>query len=191
MTPEKDEQDLVKALDNVADAAASVGGVPASDSSTATATLDPPVSAGAVASPFPPITPVPDADSAGSTASSYLAPDPQPMSDFSASEDTALTDNSSDLSTPSVVADEDNGPLASIKKDALVELRPLVDKLNVSPEEKFDTYLLLIRSTDDADLIAPAHEAAKAITDETRRAEALLDIIKEIDYLSHQKDKES
>lgn len=81
----------------------------------------------------------------------------------------------------------DAGPLESIKQDALQELRPLVDKLNVSPEEKFDTYLLLIRSTDDSALIAPAHEAAKAITDEARRADALLDIIKEIDYLSQQK----
>lgn len=74
--------------------------------------------------------------------------------------------------------------LESIKKDALSELRPLVDKLNVAPEEKFDTYLLLLRSTDDQALIAPAHEAARAITDEARRAQALLDIIKEIDYLA-------
>ena len=74
--------------------------------------------------------------------------------------------------------------LESIKKDALNELRPLVDKLNVSSEEKFDTYLLLLRSTDDQTLIGPAHDAAKEITDETRRAQALLDIIKEIDYLS-------
>lgn len=74
--------------------------------------------------------------------------------------------------------------LEQIKKDALVELRPLVDKLNISPEEKFDTYLLLIRSTDDTSLIAPAHAAAAAIVDEARRAQALLDIIKEIDYLS-------
>lgn len=77
------------------------------------------------------------------------------------------------------------GNLDSIKKDALSELRPLVDKLNVAPEEKFDTYLLLIRSTDDQSLIGPAHEAARAITDEARRAQALLDIIKEIDYLSN------
>lgn len=77
-----------------------------------------------------------------------------------------------------------SGDLETIKKDALSELRPLVDKLNVAPEEKFDTYLLLLRSTDDQALIAPAHEAAKAITDEARRAQALLDIIKEIDYLS-------
>jgi hypothetical protein len=74
--------------------------------------------------------------------------------------------------------------LETIKKDALSELRPLVDKLNVAPEEKFDTYLLLLRSTDDRTLIAPAHEAARAISDEARRAQALLDIIKEIDYLS-------
>lgn len=77
-----------------------------------------------------------------------------------------------------------NGDLESIKKDALTELRPLVDKLNVSPEEKFDTYLLLLRSTDDQSLLGPAHEAARNIADEARRAQALLDVIKEIDYLS-------
>ena len=74
--------------------------------------------------------------------------------------------------------------LTSIKTEALSELRPLVDKLNVEPEEKFDTYLLLLRSTDDRTLIAPAHEAARGIADEARRAQALLDIIKEIDFLS-------
>ena len=77
-----------------------------------------------------------------------------------------------------------DGSLDGVKKEAISELRPLVDKLNVSPEEKFDTYLLLVRSTDDKSLIAPAHEAAKAIQDEARRADALLNIIKEIDYLS-------
>jgi hypothetical protein len=82
-----------------------------------------------------------------------------------------------------VVAHE-TGEFDDIKKDAISELRPLVDKLDLAPDEKFDTYLLLIRSTDDKTLIAPAHEAAKNITDETKRAQALLDIIKEIDYLS-------
>jgi len=78
-----------------------------------------------------------------------------------------------------------SGDLESIKKDALTELRPLVDKLDVSAEEKFDTYLLLLRSTDDRALIGPAHDAARSITDEARRAQALLDVIKEIDYLSN------
>lgn len=74
--------------------------------------------------------------------------------------------------------------LDSIKRDAVEELRPLVDKLNLPADEKFDTLLLIIRSTDDKALIGPAHEAAKAITDETKRAQALLDVIKEIDYFS-------
>jgi hypothetical protein len=78
------------------------------------------------------------------------------------------------------------GELDGVKSQAISELRPLVDKLTLPPEEKFDTYLLLIRSTDDKSLIAPAHEAAKEITDESRRAQALLDIIKEIDFLSGQ-----
>ena len=87
------------------------------------------------------------------------------------------------VSTPAPAAAADPA-LDTIKQTALNELRPLVDKLDVSPEEKFDTYLLLLRSTDDKTLIAPAHDAAVAIVDEARRAQALLDIIKEIDYLS-------
>jgi hypothetical protein len=74
--------------------------------------------------------------------------------------------------------------LDTIKNDALQELRPLIDRVDLPAEEKFDTYLMLIRSTDDSSLIGPAHEAAQNITDEKRKAEALLDIIKEIDYLS-------
>jgi outer membrane biosynthesis protein TonB len=77
--------------------------------------------------------------------------------------------------------------LEAIKQDALRELRPLVDKLDLPAEEKFDTYLLLLRSTDDTTLIAPAFDSAHNITDEARRAQALLDIIKEIDYLAPQK----
>ena len=91
------------------------------------------------------------------------------------------TPNHIDVPTPKPVSNDD---LPSIKQDALTELRPLVDKLELAPEEKFDTYLLLLRSSDDKDLIAPAYAAAKNISDETRRAQALLDIIKEIDYLS-------
>lgn len=75
--------------------------------------------------------------------------------------------------------------LESIKQDALQELRPLVDKLDLPPEEKFNTLLLIIRSTDDKSLVAQAHAAAKSIEDESKRAEALLDVIKEIDYFSH------
>lgn len=80
--------------------------------------------------------------------------------------------------------------LDDIKKSALNELRPLVDRVNLAPEEKFDIYLMLIRSTDDTSLIAPAHTVAQSIEDEKKKAEALLDIIKEIDYLSRKDQKQ-
>lgn len=79
-----------------------------------------------------------------------------------------------------------NPELDTIKKDALSELRPLVTKLDLPADEKFDTILLIIRSTDDQSLLGAAHEAAKSIEDETKRAEALLDVIKEIDYFGNQ-----
>ena len=77
-----------------------------------------------------------------------------------------------------------NPELESLKKETLNELRPLVGKLDLPAEEKFDTQLLIIRSTDDQTLLTAAHDAAKSIADEARRAGALLDIIKEIDYFS-------
>lgn len=72
--------------------------------------------------------------------------------------------------------------LDDLKSSALDDLKPLVGKLNLSPEEKFDTLLLIIRSTDDQSLLSEAHAAAKAITDDNKRAQALLDVIKEVDY---------
>ena len=107
-----------------------------------------------------------------SAANQFAAPMPDPIATPEPAPMTPPTNNS---------ADQD---LADVKQAALTELRPLIDKLDVDPEEKFNTYLLLVRSTDDKDLIAPAHEAAKAITDEAKKAQALLDIIKEIDFLS-------
>ena len=108
-----------------------------------------------------------------SAANQFAAPMPDPIATPEPAPMTPPTNNS---------ADQD---LADVKQAALTELRPLIDKLDVDPEEKFNTYLLLVRSTDDKDLIAPAHEAAKAITDEAKKAQALLDIIKEIDFLSN------
>ncbi len=129
----------------------------------------------------------------GISAAVGAAPTPYPVAEPVA-DPVALPSLPTVLPEPVVQVPAEPDPLSvapvsdaldSIKKDALNELRPLVDKLNVSSEEKFDTYLLLLRSTDDQSLIAPAHDAAKGITDEARRAQALLDVIKEIDYLSN------
>lgn len=74
--------------------------------------------------------------------------------------------------------------LQAIKRDALTELRPLVDKLNLAPADKFDVLLLLIRTTNDSSLLPQAHDVARQIPDESRRAQALLSIIQEVDYFS-------
>lgn len=108
-----------------------------------------------------------------------------PVDDAAASDTSApAAKPAAEVAAPAPVSPPASGELDSVKQEALNELRPLVDKLDVPPEEKFDTYLLLLRSTDDKELISPAHEAAKNIADEGRRAQALLDIIKEIDFLS-------
>jgi hypothetical protein len=112
----------------------------------------------------------------------------------------SVSDASAPVSEPAVPAPEPkpepapvtpspaNPPsnLADIKRDALAELRPLADKLDLPPEEKFTTLLLIIRSTDDSSLLSAAHMAAQAITDETKRAAALLDVIKEVDFFAQQ-----
>jgi hypothetical protein len=72
--------------------------------------------------------------------------------------------------------------LDNIKRGALAELRPLVEKLTLPPEEKFNTILLIIRSTDDVTLLPAAYATARTIPDENQRAQALLDVIKEVNF---------
>lgn len=196
-----DEQELAKALENVANLGnATQDAVPAAPAPIVPA--DSPVAplpvtdVHAIPKDDDGIVPRPDdAKKADDAVAAALADGTSKTPADDDSSDDASTDNtkSDDKDTDEEATEidvpkaSDAGPLDSIKSDALNELRPLVDKLNVEPQEKFDTYLLLIRSTDDEALIGPAHEAAKAIPDEAKRAEALLEIIKEIDYLSHKK----
>ena len=82
----------------------------------------------------------------------------------------------------------DSGALGDIRLQVISELRPLVNRLDfLAPADKFDTLLLLIRTIDDSSLIPMAHQAAMAIPDEVKRAQALLDILKEIDFFTQKK----
>jgi len=78
--------------------------------------------------------------------------------------------------------------LLNIKQEALQQLKPLVGHLNQSPEEKFRTTMMMIQAADDQSLLSDAYEAAKAISDEKARAQALLDVVNEINYFTTQKD---
>ncbi len=74
--------------------------------------------------------------------------------------------------------------LDDIKIQALQELSPLVDKLDQTPEEKYKTLMMMIQASDNQDLIPSAYTAAHGISDEKLKAEALLNIVNEINYFS-------
>ena len=83
---------------------------------------------------------------------------------------------------PAPVQDDN---LLGIKKQALEQLSPLVGQLEQSPEEKFHTTMRIIQASDNHSLINDAYQAAQNIEDDKARAQALLDIINEINYFTN------
>lgn len=84
--------------------------------------------------------------------------------------------------TPLEVAGDD---LLEIKQHALSQLSPLVSHLDQSPEERFHTLMMMIQASDNQNLIMSAYEAASQISDDKQKAQALLDIVNEINYFTH------
>jgi hypothetical protein len=76
--------------------------------------------------------------------------------------------------------------LIDIRQQALGELAPIIDQLDLPPEEKFQTIMMMIQASDDQTMVKPAYAAAHSIEDEKARAQALLDIINEVNYFTHQ-----
>jgi hypothetical protein len=89
---------------------------------------------------------------------------------------------------PALVSSDDvsDAELIEIKQKALSELVPLIDKLDQPPQEKFRTIMMMIQASDDQHLVEKAYESAHAIEDEEARAQALLDIVNEINYFTQQ-----
>lgn len=84
------------------------------------------------------------------------------------------------------LSSDQSGDLIAIKQQALQNLTPLIDELQQTPEDKFKTMMMLIQASDNPQLIKKAYDAASAITDEKGRAQALLDVVNEINYFTHQ-----
>lgn len=80
--------------------------------------------------------------------------------------------------------------LVAIKQQALQQLSPLVGHLDQTPEEKFRTTMMMIQASDNADLIKEAYAAAQQIPDEKVRAQALLDVVNEINYFTQHHDQQ-
>lgn len=100
-------------------------------------------------------------------------PAPAPSSDPVPTQDTPVQPT---------VGGSDN--LLDLKQQALSQLSPLVGHLDQSPEEKFRTTMMMIQASDNQDLLKTAYEAANQIPDEKARAQALLDVINEINYFT-------
>ncbi len=114
---------------------------------------------------------------------------PEPSTD-TPSAPSFLDDHDDDSSTSSSSDDTlksgDHDDLINIKQQALKELSPLVGHLDQTPEEKFRTTMMMIQAADDESLVQAAYDTAQKITDEKARAQALLDIINEINYFTQQ-----
>jgi hypothetical protein len=91
------------------------------------------------------------------------------------------------VAAPPPLQNED--ALVNLKEQALNSLSPLVGHLDQTPEEKFKTTMMLIQASDDSTLIKEAYEAANKISDEKTRAQALLDVVNEINYFTQKQAK--
>lgn len=110
-------------------------------------------------------------------------PEPEPPHD-NPIPDPAVSDDPTPSTQPS---NDQLDDLLEIKQQALQQLTPLVGQLDQTPEEKFRTTMMLIQASDNESLLKEAYEAAAAISDEKLRAQALLDVINEINYFTQSK----
>lgn len=159
---------------------------PTTDATVIEPTTDSPVTDTAEAAVTPQVTPdvTPPADT---PEVPETAPEETPAVEETPAADTASSDSSTDEPAVSAPTAGDSA-LLDLKKQALEELSPLLDQLDQTPEEKFKTTMMMIQATDSSDLVTAAHEAALQITDEKVRAQALLDIVNEINYFTQPKE---
>lgn len=83
------------------------------------------------------------------------------------------------------IANLDLQNLDSVKANILKDLAPLMDKIHVEPEKKFELYTDMLAENNDASIVGPAYETARQISDEEKRGEALLSLFEKIEQLEH------
>jgi hypothetical protein len=110
--------------------------------------------------------------------------DPSESSQTVGQADPAQTPTEDTNPAPSTMPPVDSDQLVGIKQAALGHLEPLVEHLDQSPEDQFKTIIDMIRTTDNHTMLAKAFDLAKKISDDKVRANALLDVINEINYFT-------
>ena len=110
--------------------------------------------------------------------STNLAPEPTTESALeSAPEPTPA--EAAPNSTPSA----ENLDIHQVKKAALRDLAPLLDRLDMNPSQKFNLYRNIFEDLKDHSVLERAYHAASEIPDEKERAEALLYLVESIDKI--------
>ena len=127
-----------------------------------------------VEAPAPePVTPVAPVEMPGLTTS---APEPIP--------EPVPTAEPAPAPEPAVESTETTSQnTGDIKKAALRDLMPLLDKVNMDANEKFNLYRDIFEELNDHSVLEPAYQAAREIADETARANALLYLVQSIDKM--------
>jgi hypothetical protein len=138
--------------------------------------------------PPPPLMPGPVN---GTDTASVADTNPFPSSSQPAANEPTSDSTAAQSVNPPSLASGHEDKLLKLKQDALQNLAPLMDHLDQTPEEKFKTTMMLIQASDNAELIPEAYAAANKLTDEKARAQALLDVVNEINYFTHQKQQAS
>ncbi len=129
---------------------------------------------------------IPSSDPAPYSAGASDLPVPASNPVMTHDDSTIPTPPSDDQSTvTSTSSDSSTDDLLDLKQQALSQLSPIVDHLEQSPEERFNTTMMMIQASDNQALLKKAYEAAQEITDEKHKAQALLDIVNEINYFTH------
>jgi hypothetical protein len=126
-----------------------------------------------------------DAPGGSTVTPTVTQPDPAPAVDEPAADTPAPVSAPDIVTAPAAAAEPDTDKLLDIKQQALQQLTPLVDHLEQTPEDEFRTTMMMIQASDNHELIQKAYAAAQKITDEKARAQALLDIVNEINYFTH------
>lgn len=86
-------------------------------------------------------------------------------------------------STPEEPVITETLSIKEIKKAALRDLVPVLGKIKVNSAQKFNIYRDIFEELNDYSVLDPAYQAAREITDEDERAQALLSLVEAIDNM--------
>lgn len=184
------DDQIAEAISDTAAVAAGIGGTtpaPVAPAAPAVDTAEPddaPLIAAPTAVPAAPA--AEDAPEPETTEPEVNEPEEAPMPTIKPAHKIAVPTPVSAPMAPAAdkpVSEEDQ-ELMDVKKKALEQLSPLVRHLDLPPEQRFVTYMEIIRASDDRSLVQPAFEAAQGIEDDDKKAQALLDVVNEVNYLT-------